>query len=423
MEYWEIRDPVYGYIKINELERKIVDNRFLQRLKRIKQLGLVHLVYPGAEHTRFTHSLGTMYLSGKMGERLKELGFIGDDEVQQLRLAGLLHDIGHGPFSHIYEDILFSSRQKTHEDLTTWLTLNSELKDIIESFGFSSKKIAYLAVGKYEGKNDFLNDILVSGFCADILDYLLRDSHYTGVEYGKIDAFRIADSISVVNDKLAVDSAALYALEALVIARYEMFRAVYFHRTVRAASIMIREAMSLVNEEIGLTHFTTPDEFYFLVDEYVIDSILSSNSREKNMIKARELILSILSRKLLKKAYERIFHTQDKFYSSLIKEEDFRSILIERISEKSNIPKKEIYIDFPSILSVPHYPIREFPTFIKEGDKCEIQPLPSLSVLVNALSGYMNIIRVYCKEKYRQKVAQASNEIFGSTHFTFKLSY
>ncbi len=423
MEFWEIRDPVFGYIRINELEKEIVDNRFLQRLKRIKQLGLVHLVYPGAEHSRFTHSLGVMYVSGRIGEKLRTEGFISNDEVQQLRLAGLLHDVGHGPFSHIYEDILYNSRKTTHEDLTVWLILNSELRDIISSIGHDPEKIAHLAVGRYKGKNEFLNSVVVSGFCSDILDYLLRDSYFTGVEYGKVDAYRIVDSVSVVDDKLAVDAAALYALESLVIARYEMFRAVYFHKTVRAASIMMKKVMELVDGYLGLTSFSNSDEFYILTDEYVINSVLLSKSQDKNIIKAKDLIKSILSRKLIKKAYERIFHTEDKFYSSLITENAFRELLVKKISGKAKVPEEEIFLDFPSILSVPHYPIREFPTFIKKDGKREIRSLPSLSVLVRALSGYMNVIRVYCKEKHRQEVEKASNEIFGTTHFTLRLSY
>ena len=420
---WEIRDPVYGYVKINQIEKNLIDNRFLQRLKRIKQLGLVHLVYPGAEHSRFTHSIGTMYIAGRMGERLKEQGFISDDDVQLLRLAGLLHDIGHGPFSHVFEDILFAKRKETHEDLTIWLITKSEISDIINSFGFDPQKVASLSVGRYKGRKEYLNDILVSGFCADILDYLLRDSHYTGVEYGRIDIFRIIDSISVVDDRLAVDSAALYALESLVIARYEMFRAVYFHRTVRAASLMIREAMRLADSFIGLTSFDSPDTFYPLVDEFVIISILSKKSDEKEIKQAKEFVKALLTRRLLKCSYEQIFHTQDEFYSSLIKEEGIRKQIIELIAKKAQVPISEIYLDFPTILSVPHYPIREFPTFIKIEDQYEIKSLPSLSILVKSLSGYMNLLRVYSSESHRKRISQASKEIFRSPHFSLDLSY
>ena len=416
---WEIRDPIHGYIRVNELEKEIIDNRFLQRLKRIKQLGLVHVVYPGGEHSRFTHSLGTMHVAGLMGKRLESQGVIDEDDVQVLRLAGLIHDVGHGPFSHVFEDLLHEKRGMTHEDLTIWIVENTELKDILERGGYDAKKIAEISVGRYKGKKRFLNDVMVSGFCADILDYLERDSYHTGVEYGRIDVDRITNSVIALGDQLAIDATALYALESLIIARYEMFRAVYFHRTVRAATIMIREVMFLADAELGLTSFSSPGEYYRLVDEYVISSILDSKTASKKLELARDLLEKLLRRELLKSCYERVFHTHDTLYSSLIKEIKLREAIIGEIAELAEVEREDVYLDFPTLLSVPHYPLRDFPTYVRG----EITPLTSISHLVSSLSGYMNVLRVYTWESHRERVTKASESVLGKPHFTLGISY
>ncbi|MFQ5951302.1 MAG: HD domain-containing protein, partial [Candidatus Geothermarchaeales archaeon] len=216
----EIRDPLHGYVRVNELEAGIVDTPTFQRLKRIKQLSIVHLVYPGAEHSRFTHSLGVMHLAGKTAKVLQMQDLLTEDEAQEVRLAALLHDVGHGPFSHTFEDLLWSVRGMTHEDVTIWLIEKGELAEVIEDGGYKPSKIAAMALGRYRDEKAFLGEIIAGPYCSDILDYLIRDAYFCGVEYGRIDTSRIIDSLSVCEGRLAVSMGSLYALEAFVIARY-----------------------------------------------------------------------------------------------------------------------------------------------------------------------------------------------------------
>src|SRR3989449_2739310 len=218
----EIRDPVHGYVKITEVERDLIDSPFIQRLRRIHQLAGAYLVYPGAVHSRFEHVIGTMNVAGMIAESLSKRIGIDNDEIQEVRLAALLHDAGHGPFSHMYEEVLTEKTDITHEDISQRVILETSIKEILEKHGFSPKKMSELCVGKQTTKPPYMNEIIAGGHSADIMDYLLRDSYFTGVEYGRVDIYRVIDSLYVVENHLALDNAALYAFEALLIARYDV---------------------------------------------------------------------------------------------------------------------------------------------------------------------------------------------------------
>lgn len=226
-----IRDPIHGDIDLSEVERAVLDSPEMQRLRRIKQLSFCSLVYPGANHTRFEHSLGTMHLAGRIA---RKLGL----EEQPLRLAGLIHDAGHLPFSHSLEQVFGVS----HEDNLD-MVLKGAIGDALSDSGFERREIASLAKGKGAGK------IIASQIDADRMDYLLRDSHYTGVAYGVIDADRIINVIGF-DKELFFNKKGLIALEALLIGRNQMYEAVYFHHAVRVADAMLKEAVGQVRDKI-----------------------------------------------------------------------------------------------------------------------------------------------------------------------------
>ncbi len=180
----EITDPVHRYIRFSEVEKELIDSTIFQRLRRIRQLAGAHLVYPSAQHSRFEHSLGTMHLAGYAGEILLNKGYIDDeDKVQKLRLAALLHDIGHGPFSHLFEEVLELRCKMSHEDMGKQIISRSEISDILKTHGYNSSDICKLSFG--ESKIKFFNEIIAGGLSADLIDYLSRDGFFTGVEYRK----------------------------------------------------------------------------------------------------------------------------------------------------------------------------------------------------------------------------------------------
>ena len=425
----EIRDPIHGYIYITEVEREIIDTRPVQRLRRIKQLSGAHLTYPGAEHSRFSHSLGAMYLAGMMGTRFAEMGYIDEDDVQKIRIAGLLHDVGHGPFSHMYEEVLDKHRNMTHEDIGQWLIRETELKDILGKYGYSTEELSKLAVGRLEAsEKPFLSQVIASQFDVDIMDYLVRDSYFTGVEYGNIDVNRLIHSIDVMENMLAMDIAALYALEAFIIARYEMFKAVYFHRTVRAAEVMTVRAMNYANEALGFTSFQSPEDYLRLDDSSVLIGLLSlKDAKDKRLKMASELAEMYCSRQLFKCTYELFIHHRDEFLTSIMSKDEIRSQIAMEISRKAEVDPDYIIIDVPTVASVPYYPLQKRPSDIPifqklpDGSK-ESHTLSEYSHLVEALIGYIDVVRVYTPAKFREKVREASSEVFGKQPSSAKVS-
>lgn len=426
----EIRDPIHGYIFITDIEKELIDSRPVQRLRRLKQLAGAHLSYPGAEHSRFLHSLGVMHLAGVLANRLRQMGYLTEDDVQKARIAGLLHDVGHGPFSHMYEEVLDKHRHMTHEDVAQWLIKESEIKDILNRYGYLPNEISELSVGRLE-KTDklFMNQIIASQFDVDIMDFLVRDSYFTGVEYGKVDIYRLIDSIDVINNVLAMDITASYALEAFIIARYEMFKAVYFHRTVRAAEVMIIRAMGYANRKLNLTNFKVPEDYLQLDDATVLLKLLKlRNEKEKKLKVAYELARMFNERQLFKCAYEMIIHRRDEFFTSILSREEIRLQLAREMSEKTGVDPDYLVIDVPTVPSVPYYPMQrrpaDIPIFQKRPDGSKfVQSLSEISHLVDTLKGYMDVIRVYTVSPYRDKIRRNAEETFGKQPYSTRVSY
>ena len=424
----EIRDPIHGYIYSTELERKLIDTSTFQRLRRIRQLAGCHLVYPGGQHSRFEHVIGCMFLAGKVGDVLskKQNGF-GNEEIQKLRIAALLHDVGHGPFSHMFEEVMSSKTAFTHEDMTRRIIRESEIGDILEKYGFSKHEIGDLAIGKSKKEKRFVNDVIGGGLSVDIMDYLLRDSYFTGVEYGKVDIHRIINSFEIVRDKLSISQAALFAFEALMIARYEMFRAVYFHRTVRAAELMIFKSMSLADKALHLTDLSL-ENYLSLTDEVTLHKITTldaGNDRELKL--AKSLALGYQSRQLLKCVFEKIVQRRDKFLASIFNQKSFRDQLSAQIAEKAKVDQSEVYVDVPTAPSVPISSTRESLMGITVVSKREnesrsyelgLDQMP----LISTIAGFMDVIRVYTTARYKSRVQKAVDLIFESEGYETKVS-
>ncbi|MCX8198285.1 MAG: HD domain-containing protein [Candidatus Micrarchaeota archaeon] len=231
-----IRDPLHGSIALNEIEERVLDSAPMQRLRGIRQLAMAYLVYPGANHTRFEHSLGTMHLADRICVELE----VGREEAAKVRLAALLHDVGHIAFSHESEQVL-SPILGTHEQIGERMIKESEISEII-SEQFSPSEIASL-------HRKPLGEAISSDIGADRMDYLLRDSHYTGVAYGVIDADRICSSLAFSKKGLALTERGLVAAESLLVARFTMFSAVYLHKTVRIANRMLQQSIKLAIED------------------------------------------------------------------------------------------------------------------------------------------------------------------------------
>ena len=261
-EHKIISDPVFGFIKIKRgLLYDIVQHPFFQRLNRINQLGLASVVYPGARHTRFQHSLGAFYLMSEAIKSLTEKGvYIFDSEAEAVQAAILMHDIGHGPFSHVLENTLIHGI--SHEDISLMMMeqINHDLKDQLN---------LAISIFKDEYPNKIFHQLISSQLDMDRLDYLRRDSFYTGVTEGNIGSARIIKMLNVADDKLVVDSKGIYSIENYLTTRRLMYWQVYLHKTAvgyeKVLVNTLKRAKYLVRQ--GLNVFATPALAYFLKND------------------------------------------------------------------------------------------------------------------------------------------------------------
>ncbi len=422
--YWgEIKDPVHGYVYISQEEKSVIDSYPMQRLRRLRQLAGSEYVYPGANHTRFEHCVGVMYLAGKVLENPNVSSLLSQDEVDMCRISALLHDAGHGPFSHVFEQLLIRDLEKTHEDITSWIVEKSEVGDKLSKMGYNPKEVAGLAVGKMQKPGRaFLDQIISSAVDVDKQDFIVRDTYHTGAEYGFIDVYRLIHALDVLGENLAVELGALSALEAFMIARIESFKSIYFHRVGRAAQIMLATAMEKANEELGLTAFKTPEE-YMALDDYTVWSALKKCKASKDIIGDLE------RRKMLKCAYERTFYEKDTMISNIFGRESYRHQMQSEIAKEAGVNIESVIIDVPTVPSVPyHHAVlmesMEIPVFTKNqaGEKT-MQRLSEMSKIFETLQGFMNILRVYTDASDREAVEKATAKILGKIPSAAKISF
>jgi len=423
-QYWgEIKDPIHGYICITEAEKDIIDSFPVQRLHRLRQLAGAEFVYPGANHTRFEHSVGVMYLAGLLSKNPNLSQHLSEDEAQILRIAALLHDVGHGPFSHVFEHLLHKFLDKTHEDLTTWVIQKSELSDILNNLGYDPDVIGKLAVGMLRRPSKaFMDQVIQSAVDVDKLDFVVRDTYHTGAQYGYVDIFRLIHMLDVIDENLAVDLGALSALESFILARIESFKSIYFHRVGRAAQIMIAIAMEEAKDELGLVDFKAVEE-YLALNDYTVWTML------KNCEKSTGLMENLERRRLLKCAYDQTFHVRDKTVSSIFSVEEIRNQMTEKIASEAGIDPRLVVIDVPTLPSVPYrhsvlLEPMEIPVFNKtrNGEKIP-QRLSDISRIFDVLKGFINILRVYTVEEHREKVGSAATRLLSELPSSAKISY
>lgn len=235
-----INDPVYGFISLpNELILSIIDHPYFQRLRRIKQLGLTEAVYPGAIHTRFHHAIGCTHLMSQAIETLKNSdNEITEDEAEGVTLAILLHDIGHGPYSHALEHSIVKGLH--HEDISTLF-----MEELNKQFDGALNTAISIFNGNYRKK--FLHQLVSSQLDMDRLDYLKRDSFYTGVSEGVVSNQRIIKMLDVVDDSLVIHEKGIYSIEKFIVARRLMYWQAYLHKTVLSAEFLLVKILERAN--------------------------------------------------------------------------------------------------------------------------------------------------------------------------------
>ncbi|MDE1856557.1 MAG: HD domain-containing protein [Candidatus Micrarchaeota archaeon] len=277
-----IRDPIYGDVEVSDVARMILETPQMQRLRYIKQLGFTYLVFPGANHSRFEHSVGSMHVTQDI------LDNINGNRFPEMPIIGLLHDIGHGPFSHQSEDVITKYTRMSHDQWGERVIKGSVVEDVIADSGIPLRKV--LRYFRGEPGSELIGGALGS----DRIDYIMRDAYYTGAAYGMVDYYRLRNKLTVYRGVPAIYEQGISVAELLLMARYFMYTNVYGHHTQRIAEGMFSNALSNAIEDGDVD----PYEAAMMIDEQVMDAL--SESR-----KAKVLVGRIRARNLFKRAYYR----------------------------------------------------------------------------------------------------------------------
>ncbi|MEA1993181.1 MAG: HD domain-containing protein [Euryarchaeota archaeon] len=368
MSYKIIHDAVHGSIKIEGLILDLFHAPVIQRLRDIKQLGLTNLVFPGANHTRFEHSLGVYYLTNEICEEL-------DIEKGALTAAATLHDCGHTPFSHTLEPLSREYLGKDHVDLACKRVL--DLRDTLEKYAVKPEKVIKILKGKEEG---YESQIIAGDLDVDRIDYLLRDAHYTGVAHGIIDVERILKTIEIRDDTLGINEKGILAVEGMLTARDLMYASVYFHKTARICESMLARAVECVANEENVKEITRMTDTELL-----------------SLLKNAEGFPGQIYKRL---KYRDLFKLAASIDLSLNLKE--RKELEREICEKAGIPEHYCVIDIPEPKGTERIEIKVF----DEGSKS----FTDHTFFRNSTPTRYPVI-ISTPEKYRKKVKEVVGRI------------
>ena len=404
-----VKDALYSYMTIPEHLEPLIDTLPVQRLRRVRQLAGTEYVYPGATHTRFEHSLGVMHLAGRLCDSLNDNAgktIVGDDDKKAIMAAALVHDVGHGPFSHVFEK-LYEAQHKNHEDITRWL-VQTELAGMIENMGLDPATIASLATGHaVDDDRLFMSQIVAGTIDCDSLDYLVRDSYYTGAVVGNLDVQRILLMTRVLNGNLAFDiKIGVPIIEGYFLLRVNSFKQIYFHKTSRSAQIMIYNALENKKDEFQLGVFDTPKDF-LKWDDWTLWTTIQDDP----------FMVKLKRREMLKMVFERINVTEHQ--DKRLTDDEIKEMERE-IAENAGVDENVVFIDLPYLATVPYahatsFDPEDIPICDISDEGTIIQKLSDLSALFSVLKGYYNIIRVYTWDEHREEVAKAARQVLAGT--------
>ncbi len=431
----QIRDPIHGFITVSDLELKIVDSLSFQRLRNIKQLATTYLVYPGAEHTRFGHSLGVMYLVTKaFDSALENYKMVQGQDLfahtrkewyrQLLRLIALTHDLGHAPFSHGSEALFDGGAE--HEDFTKKIIYETEIAQYIRDIGDDFRQnhnvnegyeitpeLLWLIYGEKNPELNpsyimpdykFLKSFMDSELDCDKMDYLLRDSYYCGVNYGKYDLNRLLSSLTIYvrsSDnimQLAVERGGIHAFEEFVIARYFMFIQVYFHKTRRYLDKLLVDSISSI-----LPDAKYPDDVceYLIWDDL---TVLDKIKEAQNVTPAAE---KFLKRTVMSCVYETPTHSNrgnDYLICSHIKKELKERLGCNVLEDTANkLPHK-----IPTLEEYDASSGKGIPILVEYMDKPS--SISAESILLRSLIKPINIRRLYVEKPHAAEARKIVGE-------------
>jgi HD superfamily phosphohydrolase len=387
-----IKDPVHGYIPLSDSELSLVDSRPVQRLRRISQLPMAYLVYPGARHSRFDHSLGSMALADEFAKSLE----LDTHEAALLKASALLHDVGHTPYSHLFEEFLLEGGTNHEEIGKEIISADKEIHDALRKGGIEPEDVVSMLDGRQR-----LSKLVSGPIDVDRLDFLIRDSYFTGATYGIIDVRRLIYLTRIIDGELQVDSRGWGVIEELAIARQHSFLNIYFHHAVRSAQLLLIRGAEEAGEP--LTHLAemSTDE-YLELDDIAVWCLLKSN------VRSRSQIISLERRILPKMVYEE----WNSPLADRTRRRDERRELEERISEHSGLKPSQVFVDSSLVPPLTKYGPRELQIKSKRPEG-----LQKPSWILEMTSKPIHIFRVYVErgsgdyDQIRDKVLRCVNDL------------
>jgi HD superfamily phosphohydrolase len=381
-----IKDSVHDHVKVRGVAAELLDTPPIQRLRRVSQLGTVSLVYPSANHTRFEHSLGVYHLADRA---LSQLG-LRNDQAEVVRAAALLHDVGHGPFSHNLEGLLYRQTGKYHDDVEGVIR-HGEIATILENHGVSPSEICSLVRG--EGK---LGQLVAGELDVDRMDYLVRDAHHTGVPYGTIDHGRLVRALRFVGDELVLDEGNVQTAESLLLARGLMNPTVYSHHVARIGKSMLRRATErwVAAEAIDPDRLRRMDDYQLLV-----------GLRQSEV--ASEAATRIANRSLFKRA---VWAEMDDVPGSVVDAAHETLAELETdIAEEADVDPRRVVVDVPSRPSMRESASR----VMVNGDVRQLDEQSTLVAALRAAQREQWRLGVYTPEETTDRVGRAAERVLG----------
>jgi hypothetical protein len=411
-----IHDPVHGSMALGGIVLDLIDTAEVQRLRGIKQLGLANVAFPGANHSRFEHALGVAYVAGKVAEELD----LDEHERNLLQAAAVLHDIGHAPYSHTLEHLMVSVTQMDHMELTGRI-IQGELdieecrplkiraprvSRVLEKWGVAAEEVSQLLTGKH--KRRYLGELLHSEVDVDQIDYLLRDSHYTGVALGMVDADRLIKTLTVAGGRLCILEKGVEAVEGMLTARGLMYSSVYYHHTVRSAEVMLSNAVSWALEH---DHQDQLKHIFLMNDSQLVEALWRIGGY------AAEMVSRIEYRRLFKTAYveprRELSSVEKRRYLRRFGRADKVREIQDEIAERAGVRKGLVLLDVPVvdiITSEPRIQKVEMPVVSEKG----LKQLTEVSPIAEALKRRQApryLVRVLTDQKFVPKVKRAAERV------------
>ncbi len=353
-----VRDPIHDYIQLSKAELALVNTPFFQRLRGVRQLGLAHLVYPGANHTRFEHSLGTCHLARELARASQ----LPEEQVILAGLAGLLHDVGHGPFSHMSEVI---DELPDHEAMTLGKLEQGPLADILAEQEVDHAGLLSILKGEHP-----LSPLISSELDADRMDYLARDAYYCGVSTGA-DLGRLVATLKLAEGRLQVSQNGLAAVEALLVARHIMYPVVYFHPTARAGELLLGRAVAQAIQKGALT----PERFFELDEGQLLACLENCDGRPARAV------ADMRTRNLPKAILELSRKSMSRSLPAELAEPGAQAAIESELADAAGLESHNVWLDVPP----PRDPTDTFRLCVLERGSTACHSLEQASTLAQSL--------------------------------------